>query len=86
VLDHYVEAGARHLLCTDIARDGMLSGPNVDLYTSLHARYPRIGVQASGGIRHADDLAALREIGCAGAITGKALLEGALSIEEALAC
>jgi len=86
LLDRYVDAGARHLLCTDIARDGMLSGPNVDLYTSLRARYPMLAVQASGGIRDADDLAALRKIGCAGAITGKALLDGALKIEEALAC
>ena len=86
LLDRYVDAGARHLLCTDIARDGMLSGPNVDLYTSLCARYPTLAVQASGGIRDAADLAALRKIGCAGAITGKALLDGALKIEEALAC
>jgi phosphoribosylformimino-5-aminoimidazole carboxamide ribotide isomerase len=86
LLDRYVAAGARHLLCTDIARDGMLSGPNVDLYTSLCARYPALAVQASGGIRDASDLATLRTVGCAGAITGKALLDGTLKVEDALAC
>jgi phosphoribosylformimino-5-aminoimidazole carboxamide ribotide isomerase len=86
LLDRYVEAGARHLLCTDIARDGTLSGPNAVLYTLLCARYPSLRVQASGGIRDTSDLTALREIGCAGAITGKALLDGALKIEDALAC
>jgi len=86
LLDRYAAAGAQHLLCTDIARDGMLGGPNVELYALLRQRYPTLKVQASGGIRDAGDLAALRNIGCAGAITGKALLDGALAIEAALAC
>ena len=86
LLNRYTAAGARHLLCTDIARDGMLGGPNADLYTSLVAQFPNFAVQASGGVRNASDLATLRTIGCAGAITGRALLDGALKIEEALAC
>jgi len=86
LLDRYTEGGARHLLCTDIARDGMLGGPNVDLYKSLCRRYPTLAVQASGGIRSAADLVALRAAGCAGAITGKALLDGALTLAQALAC
>lgn len=86
LLDSYAAAGARHLLCTDIARDGMLSGPNVDLYKSLAIKYTGLAVQASGGIRDAGDLAAVRSAGCAGAITGKALLDGAMKLEEALAC
>lgn len=86
LLDRYADAGARHLLCTDIARDGMLGGPNVDFYTRVRVRYPALAVQASGGIRDADDLAALREAGCAGAIIGKALLDGLMTIAEALVC
>ncbi len=86
LLDRYAAAGARHLLCTDIARDGMLGGPNVDLYTSLCNRYPALAVQASGGIRDAADLVALRAAGCAGAIAGKALLDGKLTLAQALAC
>ena len=86
LLDRYAAAGARHLLCTDIARDGMLSGPNVDLYTLLVARHPGLAMQASGGIRNAADLAAARAVGCAGAVTGRALLDGAMNLEQALAC
>jgi phosphoribosylformimino-5-aminoimidazole carboxamide ribotide isomerase len=86
LLDRYSAAGAQHVLCTDIARDGMLGGPNRELYTLLTARYPALAIQASGGIRDIDDLAALRATGCAGAITGKALLSGLLDLEAALAC
>lgn len=86
LLDHYAGAGARHLLCTDIACDGMLAGPNLPLYTLLRQRHPELAIQASGGVRDAGDLAALRGIGCAGAITGKALLDGALTLAQALTC
>jgi phosphoribosylformimino-5-aminoimidazole carboxamide ribotide isomerase len=82
----YARAGARHLLCTDIARDGMLSGPNLDLYTHLLRVASGIGVQASGGVRDADDLRALRERGAAGAILGRSLLEGRMTLREALRC
>ncbi len=82
----YAEAGMQHLLCTDIARDGMLSGPNIDLYRHLAARLPGVAVQASGGVRDADDIAQAKAVGCGGAILGKALLEGRMTLEGALAC
>ena len=82
----YAEAGMQHLLCTDIARDGMLSGPNLDLYAHLSRLLPGVAVQASGGVRDVADVAAARAAGCAGAVLGKALLEGRLQLQEALAC
>lgn len=82
----YAQAGMKHLLCTDIARDGMLSGPNLDLYAHLSRLLPGVAVQASGGVRDVDDVAAAKAAGCAGAVLGKALLEGRLRLEEALAC
>jgi len=81
----YVDVGLRHLLCTDIARDGMLSGPNLELYRYLCGRFPRLQVQASGGVRDAADVVAAREAGCAGVVLGKSLLDGCLAIAEALA-
>jgi len=72
----FLPNGLVHVLCTDVARDGALAGPNVELYTGLVQRWPTLAVQASGGIRNADDLAALAATGVAGAISGKALLEG----------
>lgn len=82
----YAQAGMQHLLCTDIARDGMLSGPNLDLYVHLSRLLPGVAVQASGGVRDVADVAAARAAGCAGAVLGKALLEGRLQLQEALAC
>lgn len=82
----YAQAGMKHLLCTDIARDGMLSGPNNGLYAHLSKLLPDVAVQASGGVRDVNDVAAAKAAGCGGAVLGKALLEGRLQLEEALAC
>ena len=82
----YAAAGMRHLLCTDISRDGMLSGPNIELYQHLVVLLPGVAVQASGGVRDLADVAAAKAAGCGGAVLGKALLEGRLQLTEALAC
>ena len=72
---------ARHLLVTDISRDGMLSGPNVQLLADTVERLPALQVQASGGIATVDDL---RGLPTAGAIVGKALWEGRIVLKDAL--
>lgn len=84
LLDFYAEGSLTHLLCTDIGRDGLMTGPNVALYQEIAARYPALQVQASGGVRDTGDLQALADSGAAGAISGKALLDGALDLAEAL--
>jgi phosphoribosylformimino-5-aminoimidazole carboxamide ribotide isomerase len=81
-VDRYSAMGLRHVLCTDIDRDGALTGPNVDLYRDCAARWPGIEFQASGGVRNVADLAALASSGAAAAVSGKALLEGRLTPEE----
>jgi phosphoribosylformimino-5-aminoimidazole carboxamide ribotide isomerase len=73
---------ARHLLVTDISRDGMMTGPNVALLEETVERLPQLQVQASGGIASIDDL---RGLPTAGAIVGKALWEGKIKLEDALA-
>jgi phosphoribosylformimino-5-aminoimidazole carboxamide ribotide isomerase len=78
----YAHEELRHVLCTDIERDGALSGPNVALYGEAQRRYPQIQWQASGGIADGADLDALAASGVAAAISGKALLEQRISIEE----
>ena len=85
LLSHYARSGLAHALCTDIGRDGTMSGPNLNLYTFLTRAVPDVAVQASGGTRHAADVRSVRKLGCAGVILGKALLEGRLSIDEAIA-
>jgi phosphoribosylformimino-5-aminoimidazole carboxamide ribotide isomerase len=74
--------GLRHVLCTDISRDGAMAGPNFDLYAEILARYPDLQVQASGGVRHIGDLECLRDLGVPAAITGKALLDGRITAAE----
>ena len=84
LLDELVEGGLKHLLCTDISRDGALSGPNTELYTEIIGRYPGLALQASGGVSRLDDLNDLKPTGATGVITGKALLEKRFSVAEAL--
>jgi phosphoribosylformimino-5-aminoimidazole carboxamide ribotide isomerase len=72
----------RHVLCTDIERDGALTGPNLELYRSALSRFPQLCWQASGGVRDAADLGALARIGVAATISGKALLEELIPPEE----
>ncbi len=82
----YAAAGALHVLCTDIDRDGMLAGPNFSLYRRLRQLAPTLRLQASGGVRDRADLLELASIGVGAAILGRTLLEGRLGIAEALAC
>lgn len=85
-LRRYRDAGAQHLLCTDIARDGMMRGPNLELYRMIVARDEGFELQASGGVRDVADIVASRDAGCSGAVLGRSLLEGGMTIEDALAC
>ena len=75
-------AGLRHVLCTDIARDGAMAGPNLALYREALQRFPEIVWQASGGVATGADLAALAALGVPAAISGKALLEERIPLQE----
>jgi phosphoribosylformimino-5-aminoimidazole carboxamide ribotide isomerase len=84
LLARHLDHGLRHLLCTDISRDGTLGGPNLPLYEWLAGISPDLHVQASGGVRDAADIAVVRAAGCSGVVVGKALLEGGFALDEAL--
>ena len=81
-LANYAGSPLKHVLCTDVDRDGALAGPNVALYADAVRRHPHIHWQASGGIRDARDLHALADTGAAAAVSGKALLEGLIPAED----
>jgi phosphoribosylformimino-5-aminoimidazole carboxamide ribotide isomerase len=81
-IDGYLDNGIQHVLCTDVSRDGAMSGPNLDLYRVFIERYPDLSLQASGGVRHVGDLQALSDLGAPAAITGRALLDGKIKTEE----
>ena len=81
-IDSYSGVGLKHVLCTDVARDGAMTGPSFDLYADILTRYPNLMLQASGGVRNIDDLKQLRTMKVPAAITGRALLDGEISAEE----
>jgi phosphoribosylformimino-5-aminoimidazole carboxamide ribotide isomerase len=81
-LDRFVRAGLRHVLCTDVSRDGAMTGPAVDLYAECVRRYPGVAFQASGGVKDTADLHALVDTGVSAAIVGRALLDGRISDED----
>jgi len=81
-VERYSKHGLKHVLCTDIDRDGALSGPNLELYSQAVRRYPAIQWQASGGVSSGADLRALRDCGVSAVISGKAMLENKISDEE----
>lgn len=83
---HYARAGARHVLCTDISRDGTLGGFNLDLYRDLCDYGPDFEIQASGGACSLDDIRKVRVARVRGVILGRALLEGRLTLQAALKC
>jgi phosphoribosylformimino-5-aminoimidazole carboxamide ribotide isomerase len=86
LLDFYAKYNIEHILMTDVSRDGAMSGPNIELYRTVAAAYPSIKLQASGGVRSAEDLCELLAAGAHAAIVGKALLIGAVSLREELEC
>jgi phosphoribosylformimino-5-aminoimidazole carboxamide ribotide isomerase len=86
LLEDYKSVEVKHVLCTDISKDGTLTGSNVELYQELVSKYPTIQWQASGGIGSLDDIKNLKPTAVAGVILGKALLEGKFTLEEAISC
>lgn len=78
----YVEKGVQQVFCTDVSKDGKLEGPAVDLYKEIVDEFPSLFFIASGGVSSLDDLLRLKEIGCKGAIVGKAIYEDRISLEQ----
>ena len=81
-LEGYLQKGIRYSICTDISKDGRLEGSALELYKSLIARFPELKLIASGGVTTIDEVHALREAGCYGAIIGKAIYEGRIRLQE----
>lgn len=84
LLAYYSLNNLQHLLCTDISRDGMLTGPNLSLYEKIIAKFSNLQLQASGGISCLRDLTQLRENSLSGVIVGRALYEKKFTLSEAL--
>ncbi|MBN2733169.1 MAG: 1-(5-phosphoribosyl)-5-[(5-phosphoribosylamino)methylideneamino]imidazole-4-carboxamide isomerase [Balneolaceae bacterium] len=81
-LQPMIEAGLRYVLCTDIARDGMLEGVNIELYQSLQAAFPQLSFIASGGVASVEDFKKLADIDAFGVVVGRAYYENRITLEE----
>lgn len=81
-LEPMLEAGLKTVLCTDISRDGMLSGPNLELYEELQNDFPGLNFIASGGVSNAADLRQLEALNLYGVVVGRAYYEQKLSLDE----
>jgi phosphoribosylformimino-5-aminoimidazole carboxamide ribotide isomerase len=78
----YVSKGISYVICTDVAKDGLLQGPSVELYQEILQEIPGLKLVASGGVSSMKDLEELEKVGVYGAIVGKAYYEGRVSLEE----
>jgi phosphoribosylformimino-5-aminoimidazole carboxamide ribotide isomerase len=81
-IQSYMNKGIAQIFCTDIQKDGKLAGPSIDLYKKIIEQFSSLQLIASGGVSKMEDLHALRTIGCAGAIVGKAIYENRITLEE----
>jgi len=81
-LGNYLNEGFSYVICTDIATDGMLKGPNFELYKQLLLAFPQSRLIASGGISNSEDLKKLKVLGVEGAIVGKAIYENKITLDE----
>lgn len=83
-LDRYPAGTLKHVLVTDVGRDGALTGPNLELLAEVVRRRPELKVQASGGVSSIEDILAAQAIGCDGAIVGRAIYEGRFTARQAI--
>jgi len=80
-IQEYNNDGIKYVVCTDISKDGMLTGPSLDLYKDILS-HTSVNLIASGGVSDIDDLERLKAIGCEGAIVGKAIYEGRITLKQ----
>lgn len=81
-IKEYVAKGISYVICTDVAKDGLLQGPSTELYQEILQEIPGLNLIASGGVSSVKDLEDLEKIGVYGTIVGKAYYEGRVSLEE----
>jgi phosphoribosylformimino-5-aminoimidazole carboxamide ribotide isomerase len=81
-IQKYIDHGVQQIFCTDVAKDGALQGPSVELYKSIIQKFPELHFIASGGVSNIEDVYQLEEINCKGVIIGKAIYEGRISLKD----
>jgi phosphoribosylformimino-5-aminoimidazole carboxamide ribotide isomerase len=81
-LETYTQKGVEYVICTDISKDGLLQGTALDLYQQIKTEFPELQLIASGGVSTVEEVEKLQDIGCYGAIIGKAIYEGKITLKD----
>jgi len=81
-IEKHIKKGINQIFCTDVAKDGAMEGPSIDLYKTIIEKFPELQFIASGGVRHLDDVFELQQIGCSAVIIGKAIYEGNIKLSD----
>jgi len=81
-IERFYESGLQYLKCANIARDGIMEGPDFELYKTLIKEFPSLKVYASGGVSSVDDIKQLADIGVHGIMFGRALYEGRITFDQ----
>ncbi len=81
-IENFFEKGLKYVKCSDVTRDGVLEGPNFDLYQEILKRFPKIALAASGGVRSIDDFRRLRDMGLNAVVFGRAYYENRVTLKE----
>jgi len=81
-IEFFYERGLKYLKVSDVTRDGVMEGPNFELYKTVKEKFPQLHIAASGGVRGIDDFKALKEVGVQSAVFGRAFYEGMISVQD----
>jgi phosphoribosylformimino-5-aminoimidazole carboxamide ribotide isomerase len=81
-VEFFYERGLKYLKCSDVTRDGVMEGPNFEMYQEILTRFPEIHLAASGGVRGIDDFRKLKDMGVHSVVFGRAFYEGVISLKE----
>lgn len=81
-IEFFYDRGLKYLKCSDVTRDGVMEGPNFDMYKEIIERFPTIRLAASGGVRNTDDFRRLKELGVTAVVFGRAYYEGIITLKD----
>lgn len=81
-IEFFYDRGLKYLKCSDVTRDGVMEGPNVELYKEIQTKFPSIHITASGGVRGIDDFKKLKDLGINAAVFGRAYYEGKITLKD----
>ncbi len=81
-IENFYNSGLKFLKCSDVTRDGVMEGPNIELYKKIREKFPSIRLAASGGVRNTEDFRELKDIGVSGVVFGRAYYEGIITLQD----